>query len=286
MGKTKPSSRKDSTKPHSEKKAKSSKALQKAKELSCQRSKTAHLSKMSKDASNKHAKHRVTSKKGGSSKAKEESSMKKADKKTSGKMSAKIALKNKSTKKHPDHEVEKKLPPRLPSVKSLKHSSGVYATPTTKKQSSKKKTSPSTASTALTTSSKRSATSSVRKSVCALDFDDMPTPVQKKQKIAKEEPIEEVDFLSDEGLNKIICRHNPALDPNQVKIIAYKEKATNVAKNYPPKTLMVPYIRLSTLHNVALKDVNPAVDFISTEKSCQYLVQLLMKIRRKKKNAE
>ena len=128
-------------------------------------------------------------------------------------------------------------------------------------------------------------TSTARRLFRALDFDSTPTSSKKKQKIAKEDPIDEVNFLSEENLNEIICHDDASLDPDDVKITPYKEKAVMVAKKYPPKSLMVPFIKLATIHKVKLDGVDPSSDFTTTDKSSQYLVQLLMKIRRNKEGA-
>ncbi len=44
---------------------------------------------------------------------------------------------------------------------------------------------------------------------------------------------------------------------------------------------MIPYLMLSTLHDVELENIKPDVVFTSSEKSTQYLVKLVMKIQKK-----
>ena len=255
---------------HSEKKVRSTKTTKTSTESNRQRSKTTYSSEKSKKVPQKQEND---SKKEDLSKTKNKRSMKKSNKKRSGKVSAKTERKDKSTTMHPNHEVTKdpqrsKSRSRSPSVMSSKKSKKAYIMPLLEKQSLKRKSSPSPASTVLTesiASSRGSETSTMQMSLRALDFESTSTSSKKKHNIAEDKPVDEVNFLSEENLEHIICKMNPSLDSDQVKITPYKEKAAMVAKNYRPKALMVPFIKLCTLHNVELKGVNPETVFTYSE---------------------
>lgn len=107
-----------------------------------------------------------------------------------------------------------------------------------------------------------------------------PNPDAKKQKIGTEIPIQHINFLSNEDLRHHVRHYYPHLSDDQVIMLSYEDLAKMVAEKYGPTSLMVPYITISTMHNVKVKNVRPDRDFVSTDKATQYLVTLLKNIRR------